>query len=269
MHLIVMSAPISRRKTIRHKRSLKQNKQAVNPIIVGGEDENSQPAQKQNGSGSPKPRPRPRRSSSSNGEPDERQRKDSSPKPPITPRSNTCSSSDNFQQGGSPKPAAKAKSGQPSLSPSNSLLGLQTPPRPRQSQIVRARDSSPHGQDSLVADILRDRSPSPIEQARKLSQSRPHRRKDGSPRCSPVVQRKSSSSESDAKTPPTHVNQFPMHAAMAMAMGGGNTASNPFSQQLADSLVQYILASDNPELIEALRKAIDSNPEAKKVLGKQ
>ena len=60
-----------------------------------------------------------------------------------------------------------------------------------------------------------------------------------------------------------------MHAAMAMAMAGGTGANNPFSQQLANSLVLYILASDNPELIEALRKAVDANPEAKKALDKQ
>ena len=60
-----------------------------------------------------------------------------------------------------------------------------------------------------------------------------------------------------------------MHAAMAMAMAGGITTNNPFNQQLADSLVQYILASDNPELMEALRNAVDANPEAKKALGRQ
>ena len=56
---------------------------------------------------------------------------------------------------------------------------------------------------------------------------------------------------------------------MAMVMAGGMSANNPFSQQLADSIVQYIIASDNPELVEALRKAVDASPEAKKVLGRQ
>lgn len=55
---------------------------------------------------------------------------------------------------------------------------------------------------------------------------------------------------------------------MAAAMAGGNMSSNPFSQQLADSLVQYVLASDNPELMEALRKAVAANPGARRALGK-
>jgi hypothetical protein len=54
----------------------------------------------------------------------------------------------------------------------------------------------------------------------------------------------------------------PMTTMMTSSEGGGN----PFNQQMAETLIKYVLASQDAELKNALRECIMSNPEAVKTL---
>ena len=86
------------------------------------------------------------------------------------------------------------------------------------------------------------------------------------PKSSSSSRKERSHSESDAQdTPPSPSSSSPTSSPMTSEMTAGG---NPFNQQMAETLVKYILASQDSGLKNALRECIMQSPEAVKSLQK-
>ena len=117
---------------------------------------------------------------------------------------------------------------------------------------------------------LRSRSRSP--QVRRKSPSRspsPSVTSAGVSLAPPKPLRKDrTQSESDAQdTPTSPASSSPASSPMSGGLVGiGNEEGNPLNQQMAETLIKYVLASQDSGLKDALRDCIMSNPEAVKAL---
>ena len=152
----------------------------------------------------------------------------------------------------SPKPIPKQKPGSsPKLSPkqmpNSPLLGINTPPRPRQTLIKRAYNSPNTHTEEDLEEGKHQRNLSPSRFSRQRSPS-PIRRSDFSPK---VTRSLRSYSEEKSGTDPLKQTVTP---------------ANPHTQEAAESLIKYVLASNNPDLKSALIAVVSSDPDILKAL---
>ena len=228
------STPVSRGSPVRSK--IQQMNVESEQRIQGQERKSSDPTSRT------KPVPPPRK----NSQPENKTILSTSPKPPPV----------------SPKPVR--------------LVAPYTPPRPRQSQINRAwsdnKQFSPPGDDEF------DQSPPEPSKKRGFSPSRLLGRRSPSPRSSPInITPKTSpfagrrgTPKSDSLSPPLQNESQPNdhgyqsdEVAAGSSTGGG---SNPFTQEMVDSMLKYILASKDNSLKETLREIVFSDPQMKDAL---
>lgn len=199
------------------------------------------------------------------------ERKSSDPtsrtKPVPPPRKNSQPESKNILST-SPKP--------PPVSPKPiRLVAPYTPPRPRQSQINRAWSDTK--QFYLPGDDEFDESSAEPSRKRGFSPSRLLGRKSPSPRSSPIsITPKTSpfagrrgTPKSDSLSPPLLNESQPSdHGYQSDEVAGSSTGggSNPFTQEMVDSMLKYILASKDTGLKETLREIVFSDPQMKDAL---
>lgn len=187
-------------------------------------------------------------------------------KPAVPPRKSSQPQNEGYKPQVSPKPTTPIKIHPKSheLSFANSLG---TPPRPRQSQINRA-----WGERKNHQDVTYDSDESPEEKPnRKLSRS--NARKSPSPRGSPTSTSPLSMSPRSGSplrnrhhtslSPPTDDHKSGSEGGSPVAEG-----SNPFTAQMVDTMLKYILASEDPSLKQMLRSAISSDPKLMESLKK-
>ena len=194
----------------------------------------------------------------------------------------------------SPKPKVKPRS--VSESPSR-LCAPYTPPRPRESQIKKAWSSKGQNieddsDDDFVIEKPRRLSPSPIRRTnQKIS---PHESPKVSPRMSPrgspKMPQRGRSIDNQIESPtreepnwrrttdiqiesPTREEHRRRrrgsdqgYSSSERSEAGEIGNSNPFSQQMADSLIKYILSSKDEGLKSALRDVVSGNPDVQEAL---
>ena len=192
----------------------------------------------------------------------------------------------------SPKPKVKPRS--VSQSPAR-LCAPYTPPRPRESQIIKAWSSKGQNieddsDDDFVIEKPRKLSPSPI---RRINQKiSPHESPKVSHRMSPqgtpkMPQRgrnidneieslqqprrgRNVDNSSESPTREEHRRRRrgsdQGYSSSERSEAGEIGNSNPFSQQMADSLIKYILSSKDEGLKSALRDIVSSNPDVQESL---
>ena len=142
-------------------------------------------------------------------------------------------------------------------------------PDPRQQRTGRSQT------DAIVPPVILQRSKSPSESAvSSLAPVTPQRAK--SPSVSAVFslapvkppQRAKSPSESAvsslAPLKPPQRAKSPSESEVPSS--SPSSSSNPFNEQMADTLIKYILASNDPSLRSALRDIVVSNPQVVKAL---
>jgi hypothetical protein len=125
--------------------------------------------------------------------------------------------------------------------------------------------SSPRLRKGKILKEDSDESPEEKTSKRKLSRlnNKAQRSPSVSPRNSPRPDRKILTVTS-LETKEEHHKIFVGSSKENSPEGG--TKPNPFTNQLVDSMIKYILASDDPDLKAALRNAITSDPELIKLL---
>ena len=170
-------------------------------------------------------------------------------KPEVAPRK-FSSSSNSPPRSTSPKLPVKPMTS----------LGINSPLRPRQTLINRAystpneEDREENGQN--LSPHMRRRSPSP---ARKFS---------------PIADRKVSPTPKDRKLSPSPKVRGLKNSDIGDGQSNGkesvanglSTDNNPYTQQAAESLIKYVLASNDPNLKSALIKVVSSDPDILKAL---
>ena len=173
-----------------------------------------------------------------------RQRNSSDPKikPEVTPRRKMSNPSD--------KSSPSVTTSLPNTS-SMSSLGVNTPPRPRQTLIKRVY-SSPKEEEDEFEDRRTAR--------RNLSPSRTNGRRSPSP------VRRFNSSPKPSRAFKGSNEEFNNNNGSGKEMSNGVGDSNPYTQQTAELLVKFVLASNDPQLKSELVKIVSSNPEILKAL---
>ena len=159
----------------------------------------------------------------------------------------------------SPKPTARSKSADPQAG--NKLEVYHTPPRPRQSQINRAWSQNKYtGTKELTEDSDESSDEKPRGRSLFRNNARRHSPHSGSPlSISPITSpqlhyrplgepRKESSLSPPVEDRKSSEDSSPM------------AGPNPFTNQMVDSMLKYILASNDPSLKDALREIITSDP---------
>lgn len=161
---------------------------------------------------------------------------------------------------------------------------LNMPPRPRESVIRKAHEKAKITplEKSAVKPIPQRRSPSPTPSPRTRSplravQEESEEDSDTSGHFKPQrlhpPKNKRARSSTDAlplsptQLPPSKpartktVSEGEAEAeAQPHSLPSSTGGDNPFSQQMADAMLKYILASQDPELTEALKRIISSDP---------
>ena len=172
----------------------------------------------------------------------------------------------------SPKPPRIKSQSQDLQMYSNRLETPYTPPRPRQSKIDRAwkgTESKPTSVDEsrLFSPPSIDEEVEEEEEGKKkrgFSPSRlfgrrspsPRSPQDLSPRSSPFQRRRDNSK---SLSPPfADQNRHSSSDSSPPGQGGGGRG-NPFTQTMVDSMLKYILASEDETLKAALKDAIRSD----------
>ena len=153
--------------------------------------------------------------------------------------------------------------------------GPNRPARPRVSEIRRAKDksrsTSPYrldGEgDTDASSVFSMSSKSSSEVSSKAHHRKVHKKLStvDTPSASllpPPVPRRKSTSDADID----EACAPPLSAPPQRLPTDTSQAANPLSQQMADTLIKYILASEDPGLKDALRQIITSNPQAMKVI---
>lgn len=156
------------------------------------------------------------------------------------------------------------------------LVAPYTPPRPRQSQINRAwsdtKHFSPPGDDGF------DESPTEPSKKRGFSPSRLLGRRSPSPRSSPInispnvspFARRRGTPKSDSLSPPlvneSRTSDYGYQSDEVATGSGTGGGSNPFTQEMVDSMLKYILASKDTSLKATLREIVFSDPQMKDAL---
>lgn len=75
-------------------------------------------------------------------------------------------------------------------------------------------------------------------------------------------------SHSESDVPLSPASSSPASSPVNAGITNGNEGGNPFNQQMAETLIKYVLASQDSSLKNALRECIMSNPEAVEALQK-
>ena len=158
---------------------------------------------------------------------------------------------------------------------SNKLEAPYTPPRPRQSQINRAwkgtdlratsvednRLFSPPSIDEEIDEVEGEGKrklgflPSRLFCRRSPSPRSPRSPQD-SPRTSPFQRRRDNSK---SLSPPSADQCYRSSSNSDSSPGVGGGGTNPFTQTMVDSMLKYILASEDEGLKAALKDAIRSD----------
>ena len=123
--------------------------------------------------------------------------------------------------------------------------GVNTPPRPRQTLINRVY-STPKDDEEMDDRRQRRTSPSRFNGRSPSSSPRPDRR------VSPI--------------PGRRLNPNPKHEERNGTSNQEVSSNNPYTQLAAESLIKYVLASEDPSLKEALVKIVSSDPKILKAL---
>lgn len=154
-----------------------------------------------------------------------------------------------------------------------------TPPRPRQSQINRAwgervdRKVLPLKEDQMEAEKKKQRSYSPSRLFGRGSPSPRSSPLSSSPRGSPVIGRRDESlsppladiyKSHRSESEPFSKGASPKGASPKEPTGG----ANPFTQGMVDSMLKYIMASDDPTLKAALCDMVRTDPQLMEELRK-
>lgn len=154
------------------------------------------------------------------------------------------------------------------LSDSPSASGPNRPVRPRGSEIRRAKDRSRGNRTDFDGDTDASSVFSPnSKSSSEMSSSKPHHRKvqkkmstvemsSSKSLLPPPVPRRKSTSDVDVE----EAGAPPISAPPQRLPTDTAPAANPLSQQMADTLIKYILSSEDPGLKNALRQIITNDP---------
>lgn len=175
----------------------------------------------------------------------------------------------------------------PPVSPKPQRLSVQgagpkidTPPRPRQSQINRAWGSGNDNKSHKPLLTAHEEQDEKEKQSRGFSPSRIFGRRSSpsprsspvtisprlSPRASPQVERREHSLSPPSNDGKMNRSESEPHHKTSPSSPPNK---NPFTQAMVDSMLKYILASDDPTLKAALREAVLGDPQLVEELKKK